>query len=53
MVESTKAGAYSILPAAQDAEDERWSPPQTAMLVTLTSAGLWMLILAGARWLIG
>jgi hypothetical protein len=50
MVQRTEVSAY--LPAAAAAEDERWSPPQTAMFVTVTSAGLWALIFAGARWLI-
>jgi hypothetical protein len=53
MAESTKASPYEVLSAVGAAEDERWSAPQTAMLVTLASAGLWALILAGARWLIG
>jgi hypothetical protein len=53
MAESSKASTYEVLPALAAAEDERWSPPQTAMFVTLASAGLWALILAGARWLIG
>lgn len=53
MVESTEASPYAVLPAVRDAGDERWSPPQTAMFVTLASAGLWALIFAGAGWLIG
>jgi len=53
MAESSKASSYEILSAVAAGEDERWSPPRTAMFVTLASAGLWALILAGARWLIG
>jgi hypothetical protein len=53
MAESTKTTSYRALPAVSDAADERWPVPQTAMLVTLASAGLWALILAAARWLIG
>jgi len=54
MAQSTKASPYEILSAVgAAAEDERWSPPQSAMFVTLASAGLWALIVAGARWLIG
>ena len=53
MAESTKASPYEVLSAVGAAEDERWSPPQTTMFVTLASAGLWALIFAGARWLIG
>lgn len=53
MAQSIRAGSYHVLPAADDAEDGRWSLPRTAMFVTLASAGLWALILAAARWLIG
>jgi hypothetical protein len=53
MAESSKASLYEVLSAADAAADERWSPPRTAMLVTVASAGLWALILAGGRWLIG
>jgi hypothetical protein len=53
MAQSTKADPYEVLSALGAAESERWSLPQAAMFVTLTSAGLWALIIAGARWLIG
>ena len=53
MAQSTQATPYQVLPADCTAEDERWSPPQTAMFVTVASAGLWALIFTGARWLIG
>jgi len=53
MAESIKTSSYRTLPAAGDADDERWPLPQTAMFVTLTSVALWALILAAARWLIG
>jgi hypothetical protein len=53
MADSTKVSSYPFLAADRAVEDERWSPPQTAMFVTVVSAGLWTLILAGARWLIG
>ena len=43
------AGTWS---GAGDRED-RWSIPHTAMLVTVVSATLWALIVAGVRWLIG
>jgi hypothetical protein len=52
MAESTKADPYEVLATVGDGEDKRWSLPQAAMFVTLTSAGLWALIIAGARWLI-
>jgi hypothetical protein len=53
MAESIKTSSYRALPAASDADDERWPLPQTAMFVTLTSVALWALIAAAARWLIG
>ena len=53
MAESSKASGYEVLPAARDADEERWPVPRTAMLVTFLSAALWIVILAGARWLIG
>jgi hypothetical protein len=53
MAESSKAGTYQVMPAISSTDDERWSPPQTAMLVTVASAGLWALIFAAGRWLIG
>jgi hypothetical protein len=53
MTQSTQASPYQVLPTGCTAEDERWSPPQTAMFVTVASASLWALIFAGARWLIG
>ena len=53
MAESARAGSYQALPAASDADDGRWPIPQSAMFVTLTSVGLWALILVAARWLIG
>jgi hypothetical protein len=52
MAESTNASSYRALPAASDADDERWPIPQSAMFVTLSSVGLWGLILVAARWLI-
>jgi hypothetical protein len=53
MAESTRASSYQVLPRLAEADDDRWPVPQTAMFVTVTSAGLWLAILAGARWLIG
>ena len=53
MAQSSEASPYEVPSAVGAAEDERWSPPQAAMFVTLASTGLWALILAGARWLIG
>jgi hypothetical protein len=53
MAESTNAGPYEALTRVTEADDERWSVPQTAMFVTVASAGLWALILFGVRWLIG
>ncbi len=53
MGQTTETGAYEALPAVSDAADDRWSVPQTAMLVTVASAGLWALILFGVRWLLG
>lgn len=32
--------------------EDRWPVPYTAMLVTVSSACLWALIIAGVRWLI-
>ena len=51
--ESIRTGSYGASPAAGDAEDERWSFPQTATFVALSSVGLWTLIVAAARWLLG
>jgi hypothetical protein len=53
MARTTQSGAYQALPAVVDEDDGRWSTPQTAMFVTVTSAGLWALILWGLRWLLG
>ena len=53
MAESSKAGTYEVLSAAVSVDEVRWSPPQTAMLVTVASAGLWALIFAAGSWLIG
>ncbi len=53
MAETTEANPYQALPALSDADDDRWSMPQTAMFVTVASAGLWALILFGVRRLIG
>jgi hypothetical protein len=53
MAESIRTSSYRASPAAGDAEDGRWSLPQTAMFVALSSVGLWTLIVAGARWLLG
>lgn len=53
MAESTKTSSYEVLPTVAEADDDRWPVPQTAMFVTVTSAGLWLVILAGVRWLIG
>jgi hypothetical protein len=52
MAESTNASSYQAWRPATQADDARWPVPQTAMFVTLTSVGLWALILAAARWLI-
>ncbi len=52
MAESTNASSYQVLRTAAAADDDRWPVPQTAMFVTVTSAGLWLVILAGVRWLI-
>jgi hypothetical protein len=53
MAQTTEAGTYEALPTVVDAEDERWSVPQTAMLATVASAGLWTTILLAVRWLVG
>jgi hypothetical protein len=53
MAESSKAGSYEALPAVSNAGEERWPAPRTAMFVAFTSTALWIVILAGARWLIG
>jgi hypothetical protein len=53
MAKSIGASSHQPLPAAGEAEHERWPLPQTAMFVALSSAGLWALIVAAARWLIG
>jgi hypothetical protein len=53
MAETSEASSYQALRAASDADDDRWPIPQTAMLVTFASTGLWLLLLAGGRWLIG
>jgi hypothetical protein len=53
MAEPPEAGVYQALRAGIGADDERWSVPQTAMFVTVASAGLWALILVGVRWLLG
>ena len=53
MAESTRTISDRTLTAAGDADGKRWPIPQTAMFVTLISAGLWAAILAAARWLIG
>jgi hypothetical protein len=34
------------------AGEDRWPVPRTVMLVTVLSAGLWLLIGATARWLL-
>jgi hypothetical protein len=52
MAESTNASSYEVLSRVAEADDDRWPVPQTAMFVTVTSAGLWLVILAGVRWLI-
>jgi hypothetical protein len=52
MAETAQTRPYEALPRVIDAGDDRWSAPQTAMLVTVVSAGLWALILLGVRWLI-
>ena len=53
MAESSKAGSYEVLPAVSDPSEERWPVPRTAMFVAFVSTALWIVILAGARWLIG
>jgi len=53
MAESSKASSYQVLPAVSEADEERWPVPRTAMFVTFASTALWIVILAGARWLIG
>ena len=52
MAQSSNASPLEVPSALGAAGNERWSPPQAAMFVVLVSAGLWALILAGARWLI-
>jgi hypothetical protein len=52
MAETAQTRPYEALPRVIDAGDDRWSAPQTAMLVTVISAGLWALILLRVRWLI-
>jgi hypothetical protein len=53
MAQTTKAGTGEVLPAVVDADDDRWSVPQAAMLVTVASAGLWTVILLAVRWVLG
>lgn len=53
MAQSTKVSACPALSSTDMGEDDRWSPPRTAMFVVVTSASLWSLIFAGVRWLIG
>jgi hypothetical protein len=52
MAQSSNATPYEVPSALGAAGDERWSPPQAALFDLVASAGLWALILAGARWLI-
>jgi hypothetical protein len=52
MAQTTTAGTVEVLPAV-DADDDRWSVPQAAMLVTVASAGLWTVILLAVRWVLG
>jgi len=52
MAETIKVGAYEAPPAVIEADDDRWSVPQTAMFVVVASGGLWTLILLGVRWLL-
>ena len=51
MAQSSKVAVPEIADSWSEAED-RWPVPYTAMLVTVTSACLWVLLIAGARWLI-
>jgi hypothetical protein len=53
MAQTTKAGTCEVLPAVVDADDDRWSVPQAAMLVTVASTGLWTVILLAVRWVLG
>jgi hypothetical protein len=51
MAQSSKAAVREIADSWSEAED-RWPVPYTAMLVTVASAGLWALVIAGVRWLV-
>ena len=55
MAQSSKVAVREAADSWSEAEDreDRWPVPYTAMLVTVTSACLWALLIAGARWLIG
>jgi hypothetical protein len=53
MAEGSKVGIYEAMPTTRTGDEARWSPPQTAMFATLASAGLWALIFAAGRWLVG
>jgi hypothetical protein len=54
MAQSGRATACETLPAVvRQANQERWSAPRAAILVTGVSLALWAVILAGLRWLIG
>jgi hypothetical protein len=50
MAQSSKVAVPEIADSWSEAEG-RWPVPYTAMLVTLTSACLWALLIAGVRWL--
>jgi hypothetical protein len=55
MAQGSKVAARELAGGWSETEDreDRWPVPYTAMLVTVASAGLWALLIAGARWLIG
>jgi hypothetical protein len=51
MAQGSKVAVPEIADSWSEAEG-RWPVPYTAMLVTVASAGLWGLLVAGARWLV-
>ena len=53
MTQSSKVAVPEIADSWSEAEaEDRWPVPYTAMIVTVSSACLWALVIAGVRWLI-
>ena len=55
MAEGSKVAARELTGTWSETGDreDRWPVPYTAMLVTVASACLWALIIAGVRWVVG